>query len=289
MTTINDISDLVRILEERPDWRATVRNLLLGEDLLNVPQQVAQLIETTNQLSETTNQLSETTNQLSETTNQLSETVNQLSETVNQLSETVNQLSERVNHLSERVNQLTETVNQLTETVNQISETLDQFIQTTNEHFRVYDARLNRLEGRQGNLEGNDYEHRIANRAMFRARRHFGLNNPIIAMSNYLRHSPDFDRVLTRAVQSGEISDDDMYDLYEADIIVSDDDNRYVVFEVSLTADSDDIARAARRADVMAAISGAESMAAVATESIHELQQDLAGRMNVAVFVIPYR
>ena len=212
MTTINDISDLVRVLEERPDWRAAVRNLLLGEDMLNVPQQLAQLIETTNQ-----------------------------------------------------------------------------FIEATNENFRVVNARLNRLEGKTGNLEGNDYERRIANRAMLRARRHFGLNNPVIAMSNYLPHSPDFDRVLTRAVQSGEISDDDMYDLYEADIIVSDDDNRYVVFEVSLTADSDDIARAARRADVMAAISDAESMAALATESIHELQQDLAERMNVAVFIIPYR
>lgn len=219
MTTINDISDLVRVLEERPDWRATVRNLLLGEDLLNVPQQLAQLIETTNQLAET----------------------------------------------------------------------LNQFIESANENFRVVNARLNRLEGKMGNFEGNDYEHRIANRAMLRARRHFRLNNPIIAMSNYLPHSPDFDRVLTRAVQSGEISDDDMYDLYEADIIVSDDDNRYVVFEVSLTADSDDIARAVRRADVMAAISEAESMPAVATENIHELQQDLADRMNVAVFIIPNR
>lgn len=226
MTTINDISDLVRILEERSDWRAVLRNLLLGEDLLGVPQQLAQLIETTNQFIETTNQFIETTNQ---------------------------------------------------------------FIQSANENFRMVNARLNRMEGKVGNLEGNDYEHRIANRAMLRARRHFGLNNPVIAMSNYLPHSPDFDRVLTRAVQSGEISDDDMYDLYEADIIVSNGGNRYVVFEVSLTADSDDIARAARRADVMAAISGTESMAAVATESIHELQQNLAERMNVAVFVIPYR
>ena len=208
MTTINDISDLVRVLEERPDWRAAVRNLLLGEDMLSVPQQLAQLTKTTNQLSETTNQL---------------------------------------------------------------AETLNQFIQTTNENFRVVNARLNRLEGKMGNFEGNDYEHHIANRAMLRARWRFGLNNPVIAKSNYLPHSPDFDRVLTRAVQSGEISDDDMYDLYEADIIVSDDNNRYVVFEVSLTADSDDIARAARRADAMAAISGTESMSAIATENIHEL------------------
>ena len=212
MTTINDISDLVRILEERPDWRAAVRNLLLGEDLLNVPQQLAQLIETTNQ-----------------------------------------------------------------------------FIETTNENFRVVNVRLNRLAGRQGNLEGNDYEHRIANRVMLRARRHFGLDNPIIAMSQYLPHRPEFDRALSRATESGAISDDDMYDLYEADLIVSDDDNRYVVFEVSLTVDNDDIERAARRAEVMSSISGSESMAAVATTNIPEPQQYMAERMNVAVFIIPNR
>ena len=42
MTTIDDISDLVRVLRERPDWLAAVRNLVLGEDLLTWPQQMAQ-------------------------------------------------------------------------------------------------------------------------------------------------------------------------------------------------------------------------------------------------------
>ena len=226
MTTINDISDLVRVLEERPDWRAAVRNLLLGEDLLNVPQQLAQFIETTNQFIETTNQFIETTNQ---------------------------------------------------------------FIEATHENFRVVNERLNRLEGKTGNLEGNDYERRIANRAMLRARRHFGLSNPVIAMSQYLPHSPEFDRALSRATESGAISDDDMYDLYEADLIVSDGDNRYVVFEVSITVDNDDIERAARRAEVISSVSGSESLAAVATANIPEPQQALAEQMNVAVFIIPNR
>ena len=244
MTTINDISDLVRILEERPDWRAVIRNLLLGEDLLNVPQQLAQFIETTNDNFQVVN----------------------------------GQLQAHGEMLREH-----------SENIRQLNENLREHIESARENFRQVDMRLNRLEGKMGNLEGNDYEHRIANRAMLRARRHFGLNNPVIAMSNYLPHSPDFDRVLTRAVQSGEISDDDMYDLYEADIIVSDDANRYVVFEVSLTVDNDDIERAARRAGVMSSISGSESMAAVATENIPEPQQSVAERMNVAVFIIPYR
>lgn len=226
MTTINDISDLVRVLEERPDWRAAVRNLLLGEDMLNVPQQLAQLIETTNQFIETTN-----------------------------------------------------------ENFRLVNETL----QAHSEMLQEHRLRLNRMEGRQGNMEGHIYDQRIANRAMLRARRHFGLNNPVIAMSQYLPHSPEFDRALSRATESGAISDDDMYDLYEADLIVSDGDNRYVVFEMSITVDNDNIERAARRAEVISLISGSESMAAVATANLPEPQQALAQQMNVAVFIIPNR
>lgn len=47
MTTINDISDLVRVLQERPDWLAAVRNLVVSEELLNLPQQVARFVEAT--------------------------------------------------------------------------------------------------------------------------------------------------------------------------------------------------------------------------------------------------
>ena len=54
-------------------------------------------------------------------------------------------------------------------------------------------------------------------------------------------------------------------------------------------SDDEDIGRAARRVGVMSAISGSESMAAVAAETIPEPRQALAGRMNAAVFIISYR
>ena len=47
MTTINDISDLVQVLRDRPDWLAAVRNLVLGDEVLNLPQQLARFAETT--------------------------------------------------------------------------------------------------------------------------------------------------------------------------------------------------------------------------------------------------
>ena len=47
MTTINDISDLVQVLKDRPDWLAAVRNMIVGEELLSLPQQLAQFIKAT--------------------------------------------------------------------------------------------------------------------------------------------------------------------------------------------------------------------------------------------------
>ena len=48
MTTINDINDLARILREKPEWVSTLRNLLLTQELLDLPEKFAQFVQTTN-------------------------------------------------------------------------------------------------------------------------------------------------------------------------------------------------------------------------------------------------
>ena len=48
MTTINDINDLARILREKPEWVSTLRNLLLSQELLDLPEKFAQFVQTTN-------------------------------------------------------------------------------------------------------------------------------------------------------------------------------------------------------------------------------------------------
>ena len=40
MTTINDITDLVQILQERPEWLQVFRCLVIGEELAQVPQRL---------------------------------------------------------------------------------------------------------------------------------------------------------------------------------------------------------------------------------------------------------
>ena len=49
MTSINDIADLVQILQDHPEWRNTVRGLIVGEELANMPNEVAIFVKATNE------------------------------------------------------------------------------------------------------------------------------------------------------------------------------------------------------------------------------------------------
>ena len=55
MTTINDISDLIRILRDDPAWADAVRSVLLSQELLRLPEEVAALTKAFREQAETTN------------------------------------------------------------------------------------------------------------------------------------------------------------------------------------------------------------------------------------------
>ena len=57
MTTINNIEDLARILETHPHWATTLRALVLGEEVLNLPQTVAVLATNVSKLAESVQRL----------------------------------------------------------------------------------------------------------------------------------------------------------------------------------------------------------------------------------------
>lgn len=49
MTTINTIEDLLRLLDENPEWLEALRSRLLTREVLEMPQTLARFIEATNQ------------------------------------------------------------------------------------------------------------------------------------------------------------------------------------------------------------------------------------------------
>ena len=75
MDTINNIEDLVRILDENPEWLEVVRTRLLTRELLELPQTVAEWVATVNELS---NEVKTTSAAVKELTNTVNELANEL-------------------------------------------------------------------------------------------------------------------------------------------------------------------------------------------------------------------
>ena len=55
MTTINDISDLIRILQEDPAWAEAVRSVLLTQELQSLPERFDRFVELTRENNELVN------------------------------------------------------------------------------------------------------------------------------------------------------------------------------------------------------------------------------------------
>ena len=56
MTTINDISDLIRIIRQDPEWAEALRSVLLSKELLALPETFAAFVSETRENSRLTNQ-----------------------------------------------------------------------------------------------------------------------------------------------------------------------------------------------------------------------------------------
>ena len=64
MTEINDINDLIRVLQEHPEWREALRDIILDERLTSPPQQMDQpLDEVYTQIQQLKTEMAERFNQ----------------------------------------------------------------------------------------------------------------------------------------------------------------------------------------------------------------------------------
>ena len=136
MTTINDISDLIRILRDDPAWADAVRSVLLSQELLRLPEEVAALTRAFREHAETTNRRLES----------LEAGQDEIRQGQDELRDGQAQLQTTVNGLQTTVGEMQTTVNSL---------------QTT----------VNGMRGELGNLSGSFFQRRAANFAVRVARR----------------------------------------------------------------------------------------------------------------------
>ena len=251
--TLNDVSDLVRILQERPEWLATVRHVVISDELLSVPQQLAEFIQSTNDFIRATN-----------------ENFRLVYERLDRLE--AGQVELRAGQAELRAGQAELRAGQ--------AELKDNYLRQ--------ERRINSLEGRFSNFEGSDYERRLRNRLVFRAAHRFDLVRPVIAMTQDIPSIPQFTGIIHRAIRQGAITIGEADDLHEADIIIMSEDDRHVVLEVSLNADEDDLRRAVRRSRILATAANATVMPAIVTPNPSEFLRAQAEAYGVDLFSISY-
>ena len=335
--TINNIGDLARILREQPEWADTIRGLLLGEELLNLPAQLAEFVrvsqENNRQVREELAQQRELLGQhraqllrLNELVAQHSEQLTRINEVLAQHGEHLTQINEVMAQHIELLRQHTEVLRQHTELLTQHSaqlaqhsaqlaqhgEQLAQILEQLAQHGEILAQhgeilaqhseiladhraqmtelrrRLSLVEGRLSNVEGSAYERNVRAKALFRAQHRLGLAEPYIALTQDGQAAPQLHRAISRALSSGVLSLDQSSEVYDTDLILSGADNRHVVIEVSITAGEEDIRRARRRADYLAAATGGTATPAVITAVLDEAQRAQAADQEVATFIVPY-
>ena len=108
-----------------------------------------------------------------------------------------------------------------------------------------------RLEGQFNQFRGENYEARVQSQAMSYAVIQMGFSNPYVSRPVNAGNAPQFNSALLRAISNGSITRDQAMDLCNADLIISGDDNRHLVAEISITVSAADIERAVRRAGIM--------------------------------------
>ena len=196
---------------------------------------------------------------------------------------------QETNRLTDRrLQAVEEQLGNLTGRLDRFVEAQLEFNQAQRETNRLIEQRLNSLDGRMGNLEGGQYERSVRTRALARSMIVLGFEAPYVALNQEGLTDPRLNSAIARAVRDRLVSQDGCADLFEADLIISAEDNRHAVIEVSVTADEDDINRAKTRAGILTTITEGTVTPVVITSRRNPAQAAQAETSGVTTFVIPY-
>ncbi len=263
-TQINDIHDLLRLLEARPDLAAELRQRTLTPELLGMPEQMAILTGR-----------------------------------VDGLAEQMVVLTEQVAGLSRRLDDF---IQEQRETNREFGRRLDEFIQEQRETNRRTDERLARLEElqSQGNQQlrwldnrladfaGEGYAQRCLRRFPSLVFNQFGLVNTAVLYGGLNGPEQQFQGRMVAARREGKISDWDFRQLMAADCLAYAWDAeaeaaRYLAVEMSVTLDLSDIERARERAAALGRVTEGAGWGVVISANVAEPQEGQAREAGVTV------
>jgi outer membrane murein-binding lipoprotein Lpp len=264
--TIEDVQDLIRLLAERPEWRAQLRPLILGDEFERLPRiveelaeaqrrteaRVGELVEAQQRTEARVDTLAERIERLTEGQERLGARVEELAEAqrrtearVEELAEAQRRTEARVDTLAERIERLAEGQERLGAQLAQLTARVDALVTALEAVERSIQRTNQRLDGEVGYL----YEMRFERRAPGL----FGrwMRRPRVVTLSELE-------LLDRAEDEGKLSEKDLEELRALDLIVEGRDRGdgeqatlLLAVEVSRTIEANDIERALARARLL--------------------------------------
>ncbi len=146
MTTINTIEDLVRLLDEKPEWAEALRSRLQTRELTELPGKFesfrAEMIQAMTDLARALTTTNDRLDQAEEDRRDLRQTVMDLVQTVKGLADAQMETNRRLDQAEEDRRDLRQTVEELAQTVGELGRTVDGLLQTVGELGRTVDGLL---------------------------------------------------------------------------------------------------------------------------------------------------
>ncbi len=256
MTTVNDFTDILRIIREQPEWGDALRGALLSQKLLELPERFAEFVETANKRFSA-----------------LESDVAELKEGQARLEGDVAELKEGQARLEGDVAELKEGQARLESNVSRL------------------ESNVSRLEGRIGNSRGTEYEIKVGKSIATTIGRHLDLLRVRILKGHLVPENAAFRDLMDTAQEQAAITIEEREDFDNIDLVLRgrsiDQSTVYVALEVSLTAGDHDVNRAADRAETLRRATGETTFAAVVSANWDTPRQQLAGQRGVAVVTKP--
>lgn len=260
MTTINTSDDLIRVLRENPEFRATIRRELLTTDLLEVPEQLTSLRESTAALLE----------HATETNRRL-----------DQVDQQIAQMNRRLDQVDQRLDGMEGDIKIVKRDIDGLGESFRREVRAQSSFRGTYAQaaagdNTTEVTSLFADLHGVK---RIRTRRVARAR-----------LVKWLQHHSEAIEALDlrprawRTFQKPDIVIE-VHDLFAADDA---DPEYYVAVEASYTADAEDILRATDHAKIVRAATGLDAYPVVAAVMLHDaLAPEMEGRLyyDVDLFI----
>ncbi len=273
MTTIHTIEDLIKILDERPEWNEALRVRMLSQELLNLPQSFAEFAESTDR------RLAALETSLTALETTLAEFMASTNERLSTLETTLAEFMASTNErLSTLETTLVEFMASTNERLSTLETTLVEFMASTERRFIALEAGQNRIEDRLSPIRAA-HARNGALRIVARIARVVGCREyRVLDLSDVLDMIDNAD--------TGGIPPNELTSFENADIIIEathrdTGESHYIAVEASYTGGWRDVDRATRNAGYLTRFTGQSAHAVVAAQRIRPGIERLVERGQV--------